>query len=98
MTLQQGVVIASWEADKVGYVAKIGQGSVEGLGLITKQLGDDGWEIISVVPLESSGASSGSGSKATPRSRMAADVLAIFVKRYQDGPTDASRGGTFFSP
>jgi hypothetical protein len=92
MTLQQGVVMASWDADKREFVAKFGRESIEGLGAITYKLGENRWEIISVVPIESTNAPTGVVSKTNNRSRTAVDALAIFVKRYQTAQGDSSSG------
>jgi len=50
MSLQQGVVMASWDADRREFVARVGSESIEGLGAITSRLGENRWEIINVVP------------------------------------------------
>jgi hypothetical protein len=92
MTLQQGVVVASWDLDKGEYLAQVGGESIEGIGAITRQLGQNGWEIISVVTLESASAATGAPSKANFKSRTATDVLAIFIKRYQTVAADAAHG------
>jgi hypothetical protein len=94
MTLQQGVVMASWDADKREYLAQVGSEHIQGLGPITKRLGENGWEIISVVTVESSGASTGNASKANQKTRIATDVLAIFIKRYRAASDDGVSGGS----
>jgi hypothetical protein len=90
MTLRQGVITASWEADKREYIAKIGPEAVEGLGRIVGRLTESGWEIASVVALESSSGPTASSTKSNPKSRIAADVLAIFIKRDETGPPEES--------
>ncbi len=90
MSLQQGVVMASWDPDKREFVARVGSESIEGLGAITHMLGENRWEIISVVPIESTNAPTGVVSKTNHRSRTAVDALAIFVKRYRTVHGDSS--------
>ena len=82
--------MAAWDADIREFIAKVGSERIEGLAAITHKLGENRWEIISVVPVESSNASTNIVSKTNQRSRTAVDVLAIFVKRYQTGAGDAA--------
>ncbi len=69
--------------EKRAFVATIGNDSVQGLNLIANKLSENGWEIASVVALESSSAPTSISTKSNPKSRIAADVLAIFIKRYK---------------
>ena len=79
MILEQAVVIASWDAERREFVAKVGQETVEGLTAITNKLSENGCEITSVVVLESSSAPTSASTKSNPKARIAADVLAIFI-------------------
>jgi len=82
--------MASWDADRREFVARVGSDSIEGLGAITARLGENRWEIISVVPIESTSAPTGVVSKTNQRARNAVDALAIFVKRYSPGADGSS--------
>lgn len=82
--------MASWDADRREFVARVGSESIEGLGAITSRLGENRWEIINVVPIESTTAPTGVVSKTNQRTRSAVDALAIFVKRYSPQSDDSS--------
>ena len=81
MGLQQRVLITSWDQSQREFVADIGGEAVVGLTNIVRLLTEHGWEIASVVALESSSAPTSASTKSDPRSRVVADVLAIFTKR-----------------